>query len=70
MLSEPVVSADETRIGYITSGTLGKYRIFIDGIPGPEYDGIIQNGPTFRENGELEYLAVKSGGLYRVKHIF
>jgi hypothetical protein len=42
--------------------------VFNDGKVGPEFEGIIPNGPTFRENGVLEYLAVKSQDLYRVKH--
>ena len=41
----------------------------MDGKEGPAYDGIIPNGPTFRADGVLEYLAVKGDDLFRVKHV-
>jgi len=30
---------------------------------------IIKNGPTFRADGVLEYLAIKGKTLYRVRHV-
>ena len=43
-----------------------KSFMVVDGQPGPEYDGI-EGGPTFQPDGSIEYLASRSGILYRVK---
>jgi hypothetical protein len=45
-----------------------KWFVVIDGQAGPEYEVIVKGGPTFQADGTLEYLAIKSSGLYRVKH--
>jgi Tol biopolymer transport system component len=45
-----------------------KCLVVIDGQEGPEYEVIVKGGPTFRADGTLEYLAIKSSSLYRVKH--
>jgi hypothetical protein len=45
-------------------GTVGSRN----GKKGPEYDEIVQNGPVFRQDGTLEYLAIQDGALYRVRH--
>ena len=45
-----------------------KSLVVLDGKEGPQYDVIVPNGPTFRTDGTLEYLAGKNGVLFRVKH--
>ena len=46
-----------------------EWRVIVDGQPGPPYDMILSNGPTFRKNGELEYLATKGEDLFRVTYL-
>lgn len=45
-----------------------KHLVVLDGHEGPLYDKIVKGGPAFHQNGTLEYLAEKEGGLYRVRH--
>jgi hypothetical protein len=42
-----------------------------DGVVGPRYDmlDMYGRGPIFHQDGSLEYLAVRDGVLYRVKHV-
>jgi hypothetical protein len=62
----PVFSRDGKRAAYVAQKG-DKQLVVVDGQPGPEYDGIVKGGPTFRPNASLEYLAMRSGRLYRVK---
>jgi hypothetical protein len=61
-----IFSPDGKRMAY-GAGKGEKRLVVVDGQAGPEYDGI-KGGPTFHADGTLEYLAVKSGGLYRVTY--
>jgi len=38
----------------------------VDGLPGAEYDRLL-GGPEFRDDGALEWLAVRSDSLFRVR---
>jgi WD40 repeat protein len=44
-----------------------KSLVVLDAQTGPSCDGIICGGPTFNDDGSLEYLAIKDNSLYRVK---
>lgn len=68
VIQSPAFSKDGCHLAYATSRG-AKWLVVVDGVEGPAYDGIIENGPSFRENGALEYLADKAGSLYRVHHI-
>jgi len=46
-----------------------KWVVVVNGQEGPEYDLIIPNGPTFQNENFIEYLAVKSEKLFRIKQI-
>jgi len=46
----------------------GAWSVSVDGAPGPPFDGIVPNGPCFRPDGALEYLAHREGLLHRVRH--
>jgi roadblock/LC7 domain-containing protein len=63
-----VFSPDGKRVAYAArKGGMG--FVVVDGQPGPEYDYVIPNGPAFRADATLEYLAFKDKVLYRVKHL-
>lgn len=66
-LGIPVFSADDDSVAYIAKKDR-KYVVVADGREGIDYDAIGQNGPAFQSDGTLEYLAIKLGILYRVKH--
>jgi WD40 repeat protein len=71
---EITFSPDGRRIAFQTTvvGSGGwserKKSVVLDGQLGPEYEGIVEGGPTFQSDGSLEYLAIRSESLYRVKH--
>ena len=44
------------------------FAVIVDGEESAEYDVVVKNGPTFRDDGVLEYLVIKRGVLYRVRH--
>ncbi len=39
----------------------GKWRIYVDGTPGPEFDGLA-SGPLVCADGHLEYLVIQKDG--------
>jgi hypothetical protein len=43
-------------------------QVIVDGKFGPEFDRVVKGGPTFRANRAVEYLAIRDGVLYRVRH--
>ena len=61
---DPVFSRDSKHVACAT-----QERMVVDNRPGPEYDEIFGRGPIFRENGVLDYFAVKKEVLYFVEHI-
>jgi WD40 repeat protein len=62
-------SPDGKRVAYVAERD-SKVFIVLDGQEGPKYDSVIGGGgPAFRPDGTLEYLAVKAGTLFRVKHV-
>ena len=61
-------SPDGKRLAYAAKKG-GKRFVVLDGQPGPEYDGIIPYGPAIHPDGVVEYLAIRDGVLYRVKHV-
>jgi len=63
-----VFSSDGKRVAYEAKNE-GKMFVVLDGQPGPEYDGIIPYGPAIHPDGVVEYLAIRDGVLYRVKHV-
>ena len=64
-ISRPIFSPDGKRVGYGAQKG-AKWLVVVDGQAGPEYEWIAKGGPTFHADGTLEFLAVKSGGQYRV----
>ena len=50
-----IFSLDSRRVAY-AAGKDGKQLVIVDGVEGPVCDGIVPNGPAFREGGVLEYL--------------
>ena len=64
----PVFSPDGKRVAY-TAHKGNKQVGVVDDQAGPEYDAIGSGGPSFHADGVLEYLAIKNGTLYRVKHV-
>lgn len=52
----------------IAMGETAKLVAVVDGEEGPLFKAILIKGPTFDEQGALEYLACKGDVLYRVKH--
>lgn len=44
----------------------GKAFAILDGRPTPAYDDLMDNGPSFRDDGVLEFLGVRDRVLYRV----
>jgi Tol biopolymer transport system component len=64
-----IFSSDSQHLAYVDRQSYGKGAVVLDGQKGPEYEWIAKNGPVFREDGSLEYLATDGGFLYRVRHI-
>ncbi len=62
----PTFSPNSRHVACRAFDEAGEFFILIDGLPGPKHDLIIENGPRFRADGSLEYLAVKDSILYRV----
>jgi hypothetical protein len=67
-LGKPVFTRDSKSVAYRAKKG-EKWFLVLDGSPGPEYDGVLANGPTLRPDTTLEYLGFKQGAVYRVKHI-
>jgi hypothetical protein len=63
-----IFSLDGKRVAYAARKG-EKWFVVIDGQEGPEYDIVVEGGPVFRPDGTFEYLAVKAGILFRVKHV-
>lgn len=64
----PAFSPDGKHVVY--GAKLGtKWFAVVDGQTLAGYDYIVKNSLRFQPNGVLEYLAVKEGSLYRVKHM-
>ena len=65
-------SPDSRHVAYIGTrweGWRPVEHVVIDGQEGPTYKQIITSVPVFDSSGALEYLAVRDGTLYRVKHV-
>jgi hypothetical protein len=62
-----VFSSDDKHLAYDARSNQ-KWFVIMDGQPGPAYDLIGSPSATYRPDGVLEYLAVKSGSLYRVEY--
>ena len=71
---------DEIRPASLQFSPDGKHLVFVArkgaahvvvqaGNPGPEFDLILPNGPTWRDGGILEYVACRGSTLYRVRHV-
>lgn len=45
----------------------GKWLVILDGSPvGAGYDEVVSDGPSFRDDGKLEFLGTRDRVLYRV----
>jgi hypothetical protein len=62
----PHFSPNSAHLAYAAARD-GKYFVVLDSEEGPAYDKIIENGPSFRSDFSLEWLAIKDNSLYRVK---
>ena len=58
--SDPVFSRDGRRVAYVARKG-GRSFVMLDGQEGPEDGSIVENGPAFRDDGTLEYLATRTG---------
>lgn len=68
MVSQPVFSADGEHVAYLARSRTQAWAV-VDGVKGPIYDSTVRmEPPVFRENGSLQYLAVRDGKLYRITH--
>jgi len=59
-------SADQEHLIW-TAKRGSKWLVVVDGQAGAEYDVLGRGSPVFDPDGNLEYLAVKEGSLYRIK---
>jgi dipeptidyl aminopeptidase/acylaminoacyl peptidase len=66
--SGSVFSADGQHVAYGAQKGQ-KWVVVMDGAEGPECDGSLLSGPVLRDGGVLEALALRSGNLYRVRHL-
>jgi Tol biopolymer transport system component len=62
IMSAPVFSPDGTRLAYIAK--VDKKRlVVVDGVSGPQYDGIGRGDPVFSPDGRrVAYVAMNGGG--------
>ena len=77
--SEPCSNIIQVMYRFVFSHTGGHFAcvgrkgepfvVLLDGQAGPEFNSIIENGPAFRPDGTLEYLAWRKGVLCRVRHV-
>ena len=63
----PVFSPDGKNMAYVANDNK-KFFVVVNGEPGHRYDNIIQGGPSVKNDGTAEYLALKEETIYRVKH--
>ncbi|MBM3330460.1 hypothetical protein FJY68_01255 [candidate division WOR-3 bacterium] len=63
--ARPVFSPDSRRFAF-RAGRGYRALVVVDGLPGAEYDRLL-GGPEFRADGALEWLAVRSDSLFRVR---
>ena len=63
-----VFSPDGRHLAYMAMSNEKQFLV-LDGQKGQEYDRVSKNGPSFTPDGTIEYLAIKDGTLYRVKHV-
>ena len=65
------------RVGDLVFGTRSRHLacgakkgdgmiVLLDGVPSREYDSIMRSAPSFRDNGDLEFVARRDGIHYRV----
>ena len=65
-LTEPQFSPDSAEVAYAASEG-GRWGVWINNrLIGHLYETIIGNGPSFREDGSLEFLGIHKGRLYRI----
>ena len=60
-------SPDSRHLAYFVELEPTKHTIVVDQEAGPVYDALIQNGPWFRDNHTVEFLAIRGADLYRVR---
>lgn len=68
-LTGPVFSPDNAHVAY---GGLNNHRwaVWVDHVrASTNYDEIVQGGPSFREDGTLEFLGIRDHVLYRVSAV-
>lgn len=65
-LTQPHFSPDSVHIGYAALQG-NQWGVLLDNKPvEPKYERIIDGGPSFHEDGSLEFLGIRQGVLYRV----
>jgi hypothetical protein len=65
-MTRPQFSPDSSRVVYAALQD-GQWGVLINQRRAGElYDAIIPGGPSFREDGTLEFLAIRKGRLYRI----
>ena len=62
-----VFSSDSAHFAY-AARKAESWFILLDGREGPAFDAVGRGRPAFSPNGSLEYLAIRDGALYRVRH--
>jgi hypothetical protein len=63
--ARPVFSPDSRHFAY-RAGRGDRALVVVDGRPGLEYDRLL-GGPEFRDDGALEWLALRNDSLLRVR---
>jgi len=66
-LHDVLFSADSAHLAYRAEGRSLMF-VVVDGRPGPEYEVVVPGSLVFRGNEAVEYLVLKAGVLFRVKH--
>jgi hypothetical protein len=65
-LTQPQFSPDSAHIGYAALQG-DQWGVLLDNKPvGPKYERIIDGGPSFHEDGSLEFLGIRKSVLYRI----
>ena len=59
-------SRNSRHLAYAAGLTEDAITVVVDQLKGPEYDDLVQNGPSFREDGVVEFIAMRDGAFLRV----